>query len=207
MTKREREKLERIAYHEAGHVVVAVLRRRRFRFVTIEPHEDKIYGGSLGRVEETHPLDIGSLPDYETRKHMRVKLRGEIMFCLAGEPAVNIFTERQRRTGVVDDWGAEIIAAVLCRTPEEKWQYLNRLTRRVEVMLRQNWPAVRAVAEALLEHRTLNYLKVRQIIRNAVNACGLGCAAEKGPSLPPARKSPHGKPKGGLQDGLGLQER
>jgi transcriptional regulator with XRE-family HTH domain len=36
-------------------------------------------------------------------------------------------------------------------------------------------------------------------------ACGLGRAAEKGNSLPPARKSPKGKPKGGLHNGRGGQ--
>lgn len=31
---------EAIAYHEAGHAVMAYLKRRRFKVVTIEPDED-----------------------------------------------------------------------------------------------------------------------------------------------------------------------
>ncbi len=36
------------AYHEASHAVMAYLRGRRFRYVTIEPDKNE---GSLGRVE------------------------------------------------------------------------------------------------------------------------------------------------------------
>jgi ATP-dependent Zn protease len=47
MTKCEREKLKKTAYHEAGHAVAAFAMSKRFKRVSTIPNPDK---DSLGRL-------------------------------------------------------------------------------------------------------------------------------------------------------------
>jgi hypothetical protein len=211
VTKRERTKLERTAYHEAGHAVAAYVLHRALGHVSIEPER-----GSLGHMK-TRRFEESFQPDAEVKRGTRERLEKEIMVCLAGPIAERRFVGRLRQDTIVgasrDFNDAARCADCLCGNSEETDAYLAWLSVRATnlIKLAWHWRAIQTLAEALLEHRRIGHRKVREIIKQAfyadLKACGLGCAAEKGLSLPPARKSTQGKPKGGLHNGRDLQER
>ena len=89
-------RLERIAYHEAGHAVLAVLRGRSFGDVSIEPS-----GGVAGRVDGFALTEDEQNEIARTRRRLERHVRSEIMIYYAGHLAESI------RIGKVTLRGAE----------------------------------------------------------------------------------------------------
>ncbi len=82
---RSRKRLERTAYHEAGHAVVSVVLRKRLRSVTIQP--DPSIEGNLGLCSYGDPGHIEDPDDVLEHRRMKKKFEREIITTLAGVPA------------------------------------------------------------------------------------------------------------------------
>lgn len=73
--------LERIAYHESGHAVMAYLFHRRFHSITIDSSKlDESTGGLVRLVHSQKLVDSLNAGDYsrEIEKHIRIILAGEV---------------------------------------------------------------------------------------------------------------------------------
>jgi len=92
---------ERVAYHEAGHVVMASLLKRRFRFVTIDQKElDRETKGLVHLAKLNRPWeDICLLSTEESR----AKIEREIKVALGGEVAEALLVGRHNWLGAKDD--------------------------------------------------------------------------------------------------------
>lgn len=169
MVKRRKKvtELERIAYHEAGHVVMAYVLRQKFHFITIDPEKlDENTGGLVRLVHSNKHLEtikFGGFGSWAlTEKQIKITLGGEV--------ASGLFVGRKSWKLAEDDVQACLsLTEKQCGDEEEANAYLNwlLLSVRNELNLPDNWVRVRAVAEALMEKKTLNYRKAREIIRTA----------------------------------------
>ena len=83
-SKSQKKKLEKTAYHEAGHAVAAFLLRKRFSYVTIESGEDSLGHIILKRFRDSFQ------PDVDEISKIRRPLEKDIMISLAGNAADKI---------------------------------------------------------------------------------------------------------------------
>jgi len=168
MRARSRKKLaaeERAAYHEAGHVVMAYLLRRRFRYVTIDQNElDEETKGLVRLAKLNRPWeDICLLSTEESR----AKIEREIKVTLGGEVAEVLFVGRHNWPGARDDIKNCInFCTSQSGSFEEAEAYLRWLWLGAQnnLKLSEHWAYVQAIAKALLEHRRISYHKARTII-------------------------------------------
>jgi ATP-dependent Zn protease len=166
MTNRKREAT---AYHEAGHAAIYCYLRMGFRKATIKPDKDylgmvAIYRLGKRTIEE---LEYGRL----ARRH-RERMENEIMCLLAGGIAEHIFTGRRNKIGAGSDHGKVLdFMMSACGSSEQAYAYtkwLETLTR--DTLAKVVWPAVRRVAEALLEKETLNSKEVHAFYEEGLTA-------------------------------------
>ncbi|MGI8836152.1 MAG: hypothetical protein ACR2H4_05885 [Pyrinomonadaceae bacterium] len=156
--------LERTAYHEAGHVVIAHWLQKRFRYVTIK--EDDENQGHMKNVP------TGRRPDFN-RGGYELRLEKIIMVKLAGPEAESVFAGRRNRAGASDDY-RDALDLAACRSPEtddeENYLYLKWLAYRTRKMLKTPylWFAVEALARELLIKETIKYNEAREIIQKAL---------------------------------------
>jgi len=165
----KRKKVEKTAYHEAGHAVAAFEMKRSFRHVTIEPDEE-----SLGHIMYTKFRD-SFRPDIDSYSKIRNPLEKAIITAFAGPIAEQIFTKRMGRIGASSDFcNAVNYVDRLCGSNEEALAYINWLWIRTKNMIRHpaKWCAVERLAEELLDCRRIRYKKARRIISEAL---GKGC--------------------------------
>lgn len=155
------------AFHEAGHAVAACLHGYPFRLVTIEPRT-----ASLGHVlfakwsGEFHP---------DANNDRRTMRRVEVMVttALAGNAAQWILTRRNDWVGAREDNAHAVrMASYMCGDDDEALALVAYLRARVrnQLALAPNWAAVKAVAEALLERRTLRGGEARRLVRVALDS-------------------------------------
>lgn len=157
-------KLERTAYHEAGHAVAAYSLRRKIIEVSIVPEP-----GLLGRV--THTLLKDFHPDYDTRLSTLRKGEKEITFSLAGIIAQKRLTGRRDWTlGHIDITDALGIASNLMGDDKEAQRYVNKLWHKTEKLIYAppRWAAVKALAAELLRCRKMSGRKARRIMFQAI---------------------------------------
>lgn len=155
--------LEEIAYHEAGHAVMAYLLRRRFHSITIDPEKLDEATGGLVRLVHSKKLN-NSLNTYGYSKEIEQHIR----ITLAGEASSGIFSGQEKWSLSQTDIGTSfrLIQNYCCSCLNETDAYINWLMLSVknDLKLPQNWCLVCAVAQALLEHKTLSYRKARETI-------------------------------------------
>ncbi len=148
----------RFAYHEAGHAVVAELEGRRVTKVLI------VSGSKLARSVK---CEYGGITWFEPRYGYTAS---DLTVNLAGEAAEREFKGRWPHTASGSDH-----EGVRCEAPTEAPRRLRRDWRRTVTgsaqhafqLVRKFWPAVVAVANALLERRTLSGRHVRRIVAKA----------------------------------------
>jgi ATP-dependent Zn protease len=152
--------LKSIAYHEAGHAVGACLARKRFENVTIVPDED-----SMGKV--THSPWKNFHPDYKTDHKTTSRVKEAIFMILSGPVAESLFTKKKKLTGRANDFQEAFgIASHLFGSVETTEAYVNFMWEQTKNIIQLNRGAVKAVATALLERKTLKYLEVRRIVQS-----------------------------------------
>lgn len=186
--KRHTAKLEHIAYHEAGHTVAAVVLGRRFFFVTIEPTDDYtacvwIAGRPVDR------LRPGSSPGCKDTNRYRGGGRDvidhEVMLFSAGI-AARLIREGHTKPDLNHlascDWTADGEEPDLRATMEiadtmwhseavgTAWRFW-LFFRAWDILAEpKHWAAVKALASALLERKTISSRTARKIIREAISA-------------------------------------
>jgi hypothetical protein len=158
-------RIERTAYHEAGHAVAAYLRRLRFTNISIIPDR-----GTLGRCEFSEaPVII----DLKTHSIARARRRIEtlIIVSLAGIVAEHLLTGRHNWRGAQADLqDAARYAAYVTGSDDELGAYLRWLSEHTKMLLSAPpcWLAVRQLAAVLIEDRRLGERRARAIIAEAL---------------------------------------
>ena len=142
---------------------MAIEQRRGLRRVTIEPGED----GSLGHIVGS---GLGDISDADlTTAHIKL-LERSIMVSLAGCAAEAIKRGRHNYSGAASDMQqASDLALHVSGDGEEASAYVKWLWVRTRNRLKQPlvWKSVAAVAETLLEEKTLGAKRIREIVRQA----------------------------------------
>lgn len=158
---------EATAYHEAGHAIAAFRLGINIKRVTIVGTED-----ASGRTVFDRPVLQGIHLDYDSSPRARLKAEGAILICLAGPMA-----QQHYRANSLRNWhsrgdyrNAVDIAMSLNGSTEQTEAYLRWLEIRARDMVRINWRGVEAVANALLNERTLDMVAVR---RTALTGLGV----------------------------------
>jgi ATP-dependent Zn protease len=153
--------LELIAYHEAGHALMAVLLGGQVRLVTIEPDNDD-----------------GPSRDGDTQVLWRAAEMGEkefakraVQVCLAGPVAEMIYSGDPYHPGLIPQWAGDwrdawSAAARLHPDERKRLQFLEQTS--IQLYHRLNvddlWAALAALADHLLAHETLEGEQVEEIV-------------------------------------------
>jgi hypothetical protein len=214
LSKPEVSKELRVAYHEAGHAVVACILGRTPKRVTIEG-DDHV----LGRCETwSRPALLANLegvvsdasedqvfgnrterpPRERGEAWLQLEVQKEIQVLLAG----GIATERlDRQNGYEDpnvgDEGDVAIAFriagqladrfAVASSDEQTEAFIKYLAVRAKDLLNARWPAVEAVAAALIERKTLTRKELAEILFSATlggHEAGSFIAVGAGPGQP-----------------------
>ncbi len=157
LTRKERE-LRSTAIHEAGHAVASIVLRRKFRYVTIVPDPKR---GSAGHVHIAPPSSDASMP----------VLFDFLVRTLAGHYAEREFGLRPRRDG----WEADRHMAIdyafeFCGSGEEATLWIRLATIRTRRLLAIWRDSIEAVADALIDQKTLDYERTF-LITHAAKGC------------------------------------
>jgi ATP-dependent Zn protease len=151
------------AYHEAGHAVAHVKLHRPFRSVSIKKRwQDN------GRVNCDPDSDIEDKlhrPDTDKKK-LKWLCKREIMINEAGANAELISNSMNINScmGSMSDFEDTRYMQDLAGFSEED---LESIQEEAMALIENNWHLVEAVAEALLEHKSLKNRQVRNIIKEA----------------------------------------
>jgi hypothetical protein len=152
---------ELIAYHEAGHALMALLLGGEVRTVTIEPDRDD----GPDRQGDTQVLwrRAGTSDREFAKKAVQVSLAGPV--------AEMIYSGDPYHPGLVAEWAAdwrEAWAAAAGLHPDERQRlaYLEQVSIRLYHQLKHDdaWAALAALADHLLAHETLEGEQVAEIV-------------------------------------------
>lgn len=152
---------EIVAYHEAGHALMALLLGGKVRLVTIEPDNDD----GPKRQGDTQVLWRRSgLSDKEfAQKAVQVSLAGPV--------AEMIYSGEPYHPGLVEEWAAdwhEAWHSALLLHPDERQRlaYLEQMSIRLYHRLKDDglWAALASLADHLLAHETLEGEQVEEIV-------------------------------------------
>jgi len=169
MTKREESKArarQALAYHEAGHAVMAHRNELHSAYVTIVPNAEQ---ESQGHCALAHP--DGFQPDVALSPEDEVHLRASIEMCLAGDAAwARLMGRHSWQVASSDYHRAVDLATYMTGDIEETEAYLKWLRVRVKGTIGQPlvWAQVEALAAALLARETLSEDEVREVLYQAV---------------------------------------
>ena len=154
-----------IAYHEAGHAVMAYYVHRPIRHVSIIAGED-----DLGHMLE------GKGPDLRKAENtMSLKIIDQLEDCAmiswGGDAAEYILTKKKKyRPGSSADIHNVVeYLSRICTEPEALGAYVNWLWYCTRNILRDEhqWAAVEALAAELIKRRYIGGTRARQIIKKA----------------------------------------
>jgi hypothetical protein len=163
---RRPSRIERTAYHEAGHAVAAYLRHLRFTNVSIVPDR-----GTLGRCEFSEApiiIDLSVPPSPRTRARVETL----IIVSLAGVIAECLLTGRHNWRGAhADLHDAARYAESLAGSDNEAGTYARWLWEHTRVLLSAPpcWLAIRQLAAALAKERRIGERRARALIASALN--------------------------------------
>jgi hypothetical protein len=168
------------AYHEAGHAVALYSLGFDLGDVSIVPSEEHL--GLIGiPIDEALADRLDMLKFSDDGETFIVR---RIAGVFAGVRAVEILTGREHdprssdtQTSFPDsDWSQLNLWLPLAEEdPDEQPLFYDQAWDEAEHVLRENWGAVRALAEALLERQELSAAAVRSILQEA------GCARDEAP--------------------------
>lgn len=165
-----RRKLETTAFHEAAHAVLADMLGIPFQRVTIRP--DAVYAGRVTFAPDDAPEQVCPWnPDWDVKQARRYWKR-HICALLAGALAETIYTRCWHQQPADDECTDESKALEIADyfdPPGKAAQWVNRLRFQTLETLRapQVWAAVDAVAQELVQRKTLTSATVRILVTNA----------------------------------------
>jgi len=158
--------LKRVAFHEAGHAVMAFQLKCRFHHVTINPDENE---GSLGHVLNGKHARV-EYNRVEPSSYNRLQVEKYILVSFAGNAAERLLTGRKILVGSGSDFDqASNYMSLLIQEEDESRAYLKWLRERAVNILSSswNWFAVETLANELLKRKYIGDKEVHQIIRKA----------------------------------------
>jgi ATP-dependent Zn protease len=160
--------LECTAYHEAGHAVAALVQGREVSEVTIVPDAK---GDTLGHLrQDSLPALVLDQCD-PGAPEQRAGVEREILFCFAGPIAEEIFCGRKNHDGASGDMTCALrLASFLCGNVDETAAYFDRLLLQARDLVLSHWPAVKRVADELLDRRTLTGPQATEAYLAGINA-------------------------------------
>ena len=152
---------ELIAYHEAGHALMALLLGGTVQQVTIEPDRDD----GPDRQGDTRVLwHRAGISDKEFAKKA-------VQVCLAGPVAEMIYSGDPYHPGLVAEWAADWRAAWEAAVPlhsgeRQRLEYREQVSIQLYHRLKKDdlWPALASLADNLLAHETLEGEQVEEIV-------------------------------------------
>lgn len=154
---------ELIAYHEAGHALMAVLLGGKVKQVTIEPDDDD----GPDRQGDTQVLWRRSGISDEEFATIAVQVS------LAGPVAEMIYSGDPYHPGLVAEWAADWRDAWDAATPlhpveRQRLEYLEQVSIQLYHRLKQDdlWSALASLADNLLAHETLDCEQVDEIVED-----------------------------------------
>lgn len=161
--KKRYSRLERTAYHEAGHAVMSFIRKRRFKYVTIIPEKD-----SLGHI--LHKPWSNFDPEVNDDARTSKKIETEALVSLSGHAVESLLTGKtmwQCASWQGDRHNAIDILSYSFPEGEELGAYFTWLFIHAKNILKQplHWKAVQYLADELLIHKKIGYKKAREIIK------------------------------------------
>lgn len=152
---------ELIAYHEAGHALMAVLLGGKVKQVTIEPDDDD------------GPDRQGDTQVIWRRARLSEKEFAQIavQVSLAGPVAEMIYSGDPYHPGLVAEWAADWREAWQAAIPlhpgeRQRLEYLEQVSIRLYHRLKADelWAALACLADNLLAHDTLEAEQVEEIV-------------------------------------------
>ena len=160
---------ENVAYHEAGHAVLAYLIGRRIDYVTIVPNDDSLgHAKTSGIGKKSYEIEAADYWNYAIRK----LVDGDLMLHYAGQIAETHHSGKTAVGSLSDDETAINMGTYVTGSEEELDAYLHWLFIRTEKLIcfETNWPLVEAVAKELLSVKKMSGRRARKIIQEARNA-------------------------------------
>lgn len=155
----DEERLLRIAaYHEAAHAVACYLLRKRFKYVTIRPQEER-----LGKI--IYPKKISK--PIPSERELRI-IKREYMVFLAGPIAEAILSGKCEFEDILP-----LIGLPESRTEDSPkfngifWK-LHFVETKLLIYAPWNWQAVMTLADELLNQENIRYQVARKIIKQAI---------------------------------------
>ncbi len=152
------------AYHEAGHVLALLLTNRGFKYVTLVPeNRNKGYGIEPSKYVRGIPSEIYNqweIPSFFNPIEF-IKYFKNDFIKVAGLVAEQIYTGANT-IGASEDFKKWINVSLLGLpdTISLKYQFFLLEYTRGVLELKINWLHITAIAEALIERKTLNYTQV-----------------------------------------------
>jgi hypothetical protein len=149
------------SYHEAGHVLMAIVLGGRVPQATVEPDRDdgpQRYGDVRVLWPKANPAD----------KVFAEKL---VLTALAGPVAEMIYTGEPYHPGFVAEWAGDWQLAFAAAKPivadqHKRLAWLEAQVRRLYEMLNDRyWPAIAALADELSAHETLEEEQILEAVR------------------------------------------
>jgi hypothetical protein len=146
-----------VAYHEAGHAVIARVLTLAPTRATIRPNYRK------GR--DGYCAYAASFPhEWLKRGHPDAEAHAQIMTTMAGAEAEEEWSDLPR-DGDSDSGDRRDIAARAEALTEADWVKLEpRLRQMTRMLVRRHWARIERLAQALLDQTTLNYIQIDMLI-------------------------------------------
>ncbi|QDT92117.1 hypothetical protein [Gimesia algae] len=152
---------ELTAYHEAGHVLIAVYAGARVHSVTVDPDWDD-GPERFGDAQISWP---------EGALDLKTGLEKAVLVALAGPVAEMIHTGDPFHPALVSEWSGDWqqawqAAAGLVPQHKPRMQYLEKQTISLYQLLREDsyWSAIGDLVDQLLAHETLEEEMIYEII-------------------------------------------
>ena len=152
---------ELIAYHEAGHALVALLLGGRVQLVTIEPDNDD------GPQRQGDTQVLWRRAGLSERQFAQCS----VQVSLAGPVAEMIYSGDPYHPGLVAEWAADWrdawgAAIILHAGERQRLAYLEQVSIQLYHRLKadDHWAAIAAVADHLLAHDSLDGEQIAEIV-------------------------------------------
>ena len=164
---RRTKRLEAVAYHEAGHVVMCWCGHIGVKGASIVPD-----GETAGNVTHDRAFKKSDRPDITITSALADRMERLARVCLAGTIAQRRYNPRSlRRHHAEADWSiAADLALRLGGSGEIASAYVNLWDVQTKQALETWWPVVEAVAADLLDKRELSRDEVEGTIEAPVDA-------------------------------------
>jgi ATP-dependent Zn protease len=157
---------ELIAYHEAGHALMALMLGGKIKHVTIDPDNDD----GPDRQGDTQVIWRRSRISHIEYARIAVQVS------LAGPVAEMIYSGDTYHPGLVAEWAADWreawdAAQLLHSGERQRMEYLEQVSITLYRQLQQDdlWAALASLADHLLAHETLEGEQVKEIVDEWLN--------------------------------------